>query len=172
MNEFRSPNVDNITDVLEYMEDSGYADLRNCPDHALALLYFAEHFQFDKIYLDAFAHAVGMYEDVFSSPEYEVRRLKENDTQTNTPRTSPALPAPSSPAPTSSSASACTAQASASPASSSPNSPRSTSASRPPPAPTLTISATSYTPTSSGYSACTHPSPIAAQHSRNPHCLP
>ncbi|KFY07791.1 hypothetical protein V492_06819, partial [Pseudogymnoascus sp. VKM F-4246] len=71
MSEYRGLNVDNVEDILDYMEEGGYADFGNSPVHTLANLHFAEHFQFENLYIDAFAHAVGMYDDVVQSPEYK-----------------------------------------------------------------------------------------------------
>jgi hypothetical protein len=73
MNEFRSPDVGNIADVLHFMEKEGYSDIKNEPDHALAVLYFAEHFQFRDLWIHAFTHSAGMSEMLCGSSEYEVR---------------------------------------------------------------------------------------------------
>jgi hypothetical protein len=72
MKEFRSRDADNIGDILDYMEEEGYADMRNDPNHALAVLFFAEHFQFKTLWIDAYAHCAGMSERLFESSEYEV----------------------------------------------------------------------------------------------------
>jgi hypothetical protein len=72
MNEFRSHDADNIGDILDYMEEEDYADMRNDPNHALAVLFFAEHFQFKTLWIDAYAHCAGMSERLFESSEYEV----------------------------------------------------------------------------------------------------
>jgi hypothetical protein len=72
MNEFRSPVTDNVGDILDYMEDEDYADMRNEPNHALAILFFAEHFQFRDLWIDAYAHCAGMNERLSESSEYEV----------------------------------------------------------------------------------------------------
>jgi len=77
MNEFRHPEADNVEDIIYYMDDEGYADIRNYPDHALAIMHFAEHFQFDNLYIDAFAHVVGMYDEALDSSEYEVILLSQ-----------------------------------------------------------------------------------------------
>lgn len=71
INEFRSINTDVVQDVLDYMDAVGYSDMRNQPDYALAILYFAEHFQFQEIWLDAYAHCCGMEERLPDSPEFE-----------------------------------------------------------------------------------------------------
>jgi hypothetical protein len=73
LTEFRTPGaVDNVDDILNYIDEQGYADIRNYPDHALAILAFAEHYQFKDMWIDAFAHCVGMHEEIFDSSEYEV----------------------------------------------------------------------------------------------------
>jgi len=73
LNEFRSEGQDNLQAIIDYMDEEGYADMRNQPDHALAILFFAEHFQFKDLWIDAFAHCVGMNEKLFSRPGFEVR---------------------------------------------------------------------------------------------------
>ena len=60
MYEFRSEGEDNVQAVLDYTDMEGYADMRNVPDHALAILFFAEHFQFRDLWIDAFAHCAGI----------------------------------------------------------------------------------------------------------------
>jgi hypothetical protein len=72
MNEFRSEGTDSIADIVEFIGDAGYAEMRNLPDHALAILHFAEHFHFRDLYIDSFAHCVGMNEILLESPEFEV----------------------------------------------------------------------------------------------------
>jgi hypothetical protein len=74
MNDFRSKQTDNIRDILDYMDEEGYGDMRSQPDYALAILYFAEHFRFRDLWIDAYAHCAGMNERLFQSTEYEVRR--------------------------------------------------------------------------------------------------
>lgn len=71
MAEFRSQGEDNVQAAIDYIDEEGYADMRNQPDHALAILFFAEHFQFKDMWIDAFAHCVGMYELLIFSPGYE-----------------------------------------------------------------------------------------------------
>ena len=73
MQEFRSDGNENVRDLLDYMDEEGYADMRNSPDHALAVLYLAEHYHFRDLYVDAYAHCVGMDERIARSSEYEVR---------------------------------------------------------------------------------------------------
>ncbi|KAL2074493.1 hypothetical protein VTL71DRAFT_8271 [Oculimacula yallundae] len=71
MNEFRSGGADNVQGIMDFIDEEGYADMRNAPDHALGLLYFAEHFRFRDLWIDAFAHCTGMNERLISSPGFE-----------------------------------------------------------------------------------------------------
>lgn len=73
MNEFRFQGANNVQAITEYMEDEGYADIRNSPDHALAVLFFAEHFQFKDLWIDAFTHCCGMIERLKESLGLQVR---------------------------------------------------------------------------------------------------
>ncbi|PVI00016.1 hypothetical protein DM02DRAFT_709669 [Periconia macrospinosa] len=63
-------NGDSRKSFLPYIESQGYRDLVDCPDYALAILYYAEHYRLRNIWIDAFAHCVGMNERLPSSPEY------------------------------------------------------------------------------------------------------
>lgn len=72
MNEFRSAGEDNVQAVMDYMDEEGYAEMRNQPNHALAILFFAEHFHFKDLWIDAFAHCVGMNDKLISSTGFEV----------------------------------------------------------------------------------------------------
>ena len=60
-------------DVLDYIDDQAYSDFRECPDHALGLLYFAEQQRLRTLWTEAFVHCVGMYDRLLSSPAWEVR---------------------------------------------------------------------------------------------------
>ncbi|TVY86525.1 hypothetical protein LAWI1_G007562, partial [Lachnellula willkommii] len=71
LNEFRSEGGDNLQAIIDYMDEEGYADISNQPDHALAILFFAEHFQFKDLWIDAFAHCVGMNEKLITRPGFE-----------------------------------------------------------------------------------------------------
>jgi len=73
MNEFMPHRDDNVQEVLKYMDEQEYADLRNSPDHALALLFFAEHFHFKDLWIDSFAHLTGMHERLPACRGFEVR---------------------------------------------------------------------------------------------------
>jgi hypothetical protein len=69
---FRSSRVDNHRDFLEYAENQGYRDLVECTDYALASLCYAERYKLRDVWIDAFAHCVGMNESLSISPEYLV----------------------------------------------------------------------------------------------------
>ncbi|KUJ21146.1 uncharacterized protein LY89DRAFT_681755 [Mollisia scopiformis] len=71
MVEFRSLGEDNIEAIMDYMDEEGYADMRNSPDHALAILFFAEHFHFKDLWIDAFAHCSGMNERLPASAGFD-----------------------------------------------------------------------------------------------------
>ncbi len=73
MNEFRSPGEANIQEIMDYMYEEGYDDMRNQPDYALAILLFAEHFHLNDLYIDAFAHCTGMGENLILCIGFEVR---------------------------------------------------------------------------------------------------
>jgi hypothetical protein len=63
----------NTLEVLSYAEFQRYLDFRECVDHALAVLCFAETYQIEDLWVDAFAHCVGMsHRGLRSSIEYAV----------------------------------------------------------------------------------------------------
>lgn len=72
MDEFREPGTDNAQDLLDYLDEEGYLDMRNEPSHALGVLHLAEFLQAKDLYLDAFAHCVGMSEHLHKHGEYSV----------------------------------------------------------------------------------------------------
>jgi hypothetical protein len=72
MREFRSPGVDNVEDVLDYVAYEGYLDMANQPIHALAMVHLAEHYQLRDLYINAFAHCAGMGDCLYGLPEYQV----------------------------------------------------------------------------------------------------
>ena len=72
MNEYRYNAQQNLADLRSYLDDQGYTDFRDCPDHALAVLQFAEKFQLKDLWTDAFVHCVGMNDRLDSSAEFEV----------------------------------------------------------------------------------------------------
>lgn len=72
---FRS-DADNQGDFLQYIEEQGYRDLVECTDYALASLYYAETYKLRPMWIDAFAHCVGMSDSLLLSPEFTVRVSK------------------------------------------------------------------------------------------------
>ena len=75
MQESRSCDEDdNRYDILEYIDSQGYTDFRDCPDHALATLQFAEKLQDRDLWTDAFVHCAGMWEQLDRSAEFVVCR--------------------------------------------------------------------------------------------------
>lgn len=72
MAEFRSAE-ENMEDLLSYLDEEGYLDVRNQPSHALAILHLAESLEMKDLYISAFAHCVGMSDQLFTSSEYQVR---------------------------------------------------------------------------------------------------
>ncbi|KAL6870141.1 hypothetical protein ACO1O0_001477 [Amphichorda felina] len=71
MHEFRADVKDNVKDMMDYMDEEGYLDLVNQPNHAVGMLYLAEKFQMKDIYIRAFAHCVGMGSKLLTSLEYQ-----------------------------------------------------------------------------------------------------
>ncbi|KAL1888593.1 hypothetical protein Sste5346_009462 [Sporothrix stenoceras] len=71
MREFRHPHADNVQDLLCYLEDEGYSAIAGHPAYALALLHLSETMQFRTLYIDAFSHCVGMYNDLHLGTEYQ-----------------------------------------------------------------------------------------------------
>lgn len=72
MNEFREDEDQNLEDMLAYLDSQDYTDFRSCPDHALAVLQFAEQHELLELWRDSFCHCAGMSEDLPFSAEYEV----------------------------------------------------------------------------------------------------
>lgn len=81
MSQFRSPGTDNVQAIMEYMDEEGYADMRSQPDHALGILFFAEHFHFKDLWIDAFAHCAGMNERLINSTGFEVSYAHQASTE-------------------------------------------------------------------------------------------
>lgn len=70
---FRSGRQErNLSDLLDYLDEQAYSDFRECLDHALGVLLFAEQHQLHQLWIDAFAHCVGMNDRLGSSPGFEV----------------------------------------------------------------------------------------------------
>lgn len=65
----------NQREVIAYLESQGYLDFRECADHALATLHFAESFEIEYLWIDAFAHCVGLHHAMHDSLEFEVSDL-------------------------------------------------------------------------------------------------
>ena len=57
---------------MDYAEQQGYLDFVDCPNYALAMLQYAEHYKLHDVYVDAFAHCVGMNDDLSTSTEFDV----------------------------------------------------------------------------------------------------
>jgi hypothetical protein len=70
---FRPSHANNHQDFLEYADNQGYRDLVECTDYALASLFYAEHYKLRDVWVDAFAHCVGMNDSLILSPEFTVR---------------------------------------------------------------------------------------------------
>ena len=67
------PNTEtNQDDLLRYLDEQGYTDFRHCPDHALAMMQYAEKYQIQALWTDAFVHATGMNDELDRSGEFEV----------------------------------------------------------------------------------------------------
>lgn len=64
--------VANQSDMIAYLTRRGYLDFRECPDHALAALHLAEKFQIEALWVNAFAHCVGMNLGLHTSVEFNV----------------------------------------------------------------------------------------------------
>ncbi|MCJ1393854.1 hypothetical protein MMC18_006730 [Xylographa bjoerkii] len=70
MNEFRPDTEENLDDILAYIDNLSYTDFRDCPDHALAILNFAEAFENRELWTDAFVHCSGMNDELVTSTEF------------------------------------------------------------------------------------------------------
>ena len=76
MNELNPAVNENLSVVLAYVDHVGYLDFRECPDYALAVLNFAERFEFEGLWTDAFVHCVGMNDRLIEVAEFEVRPFR------------------------------------------------------------------------------------------------
>ena len=72
---YRPDHPSNTQDFLAYADEQGYRDLVECTDYALASLFYAEQYKLRDVWVDAFAHCVGMNESLVLSPEFSVRSL-------------------------------------------------------------------------------------------------
>ena len=79
LNIFRPNQAQNEDDMLAYFASQDYVDFRDCPDHSLALLNYAEVCQNRDLWTDAFVHCAGMYDDLTISAEFEVTIMVLND---------------------------------------------------------------------------------------------
>lgn len=75
MHLFRSGWVGNQQDFLDYADAQGYRNFAECADYALAILYYSEYYKLRDVWIDAFAHCVGMNDRLVLSPEFEVSLL-------------------------------------------------------------------------------------------------
>ena len=67
---FRPNDTRNHDEFMAYLEKAGYLEVAHAPDYALALLNVAEHFKLQELWVDAFAHCVGMESVLRSHPEF------------------------------------------------------------------------------------------------------
>ena len=72
MDQYRPDREENEDDFLIYIDAQGYSDFRDCPDHSLAVLQYAEKFHYAELWTDAFCHCAGMNELLISSSEFSV----------------------------------------------------------------------------------------------------
>lgn len=75
MNELNASVNENLRVVLAYMDHVGYLDFRECPDHALAVLNFAERLELEGLWTDAFVHCVGLNDRLIETADFEVSLL-------------------------------------------------------------------------------------------------
>jgi hypothetical protein len=63
-------------EIVSYAESQKYLDFRECVDHALAALALAESLELEDLWVDAFAHCVGMSDrSPHTSIEYPVSKI-------------------------------------------------------------------------------------------------
>ncbi|KOS19176.1 hypothetical protein ESCO_000102 [Escovopsis weberi] len=72
LREFRSEEDHDDCDLMEYMNQAGYLNMAEKPSHALAILHLAETFQMRQLYLEAFAHCVGMHSQLARCTEFQL----------------------------------------------------------------------------------------------------
>ncbi|KAL2444222.1 hypothetical protein ABEF95_015964 [Exophiala dermatitidis] len=64
-------STQNTLEVVSYAENQRYLDFRECVDHALSALFLAETLRIEDLWVDSFAHCVGMsHRGLRSSIEY------------------------------------------------------------------------------------------------------
>ncbi|KAG5980267.1 hypothetical protein E4U55_004205 [Claviceps digitariae] len=72
MYEYRSGDtLDNVADLVRYLNEEGYLCLAGQPDHALAVLRLAETFRLKTLYLQALSHCVTMGELISDRPDFQ-----------------------------------------------------------------------------------------------------
>ncbi|KAJ4526097.1 hypothetical protein HRR83_001286 [Exophiala dermatitidis] len=70
-------STQNTLEVVSYAENQRYLDFRECVDHALAALFLAETLHIEDLWVDSFAHCVGMsHRGLRSSIEYPLVSTK------------------------------------------------------------------------------------------------
>ncbi|KAL9053364.1 MAG: hypothetical protein Q9162_004805 [Coniocarpon cinnabarinum] len=67
---WRDSSLDNVEDILIFADRMGYSAVEHCPDHALAMLAFADKARLRHVWIDAFAHCTGMHAEIVNSGEY------------------------------------------------------------------------------------------------------
>lgn len=72
MSIYRPDKEVNLEEFLPYLDSQGYTDFRECPDHSLAILQFAERYELKDLWTDAFVHCAGMNDNLILSGEFEV----------------------------------------------------------------------------------------------------
>lgn len=72
LRKYRGDAIDNVQGVLDYAQKIGYLSFVDRPDHALAMLSFAESHHIQTLYVDAFAHCVGMKDKLATCSGYKV----------------------------------------------------------------------------------------------------
>jgi hypothetical protein len=76
------PATHAIQEVVQYADLLSYTDFVDLPVNALAMLYFAETYKERALWIDAFAHCVGMIDSLPDSCGHEVRCGWKNDGNT------------------------------------------------------------------------------------------
>ncbi|KAI1467061.1 uncharacterized protein F4812DRAFT_47205 [Daldinia caldariorum] len=76
MHQFRVKDADNVQDLMDYLDEEGYLNLRSHPTHAIAILHLSEVFRLRSLYINAFAHCCGMKDQLLAVPEYQLLSLK------------------------------------------------------------------------------------------------
>ncbi|KAG5917686.1 hypothetical protein E4U42_007154 [Claviceps africana] len=72
MYEYRSGDgLDNVADLVGYLDEEGYLCLADQPDHALAVLRLAETFRLKTLYLQALSHCVAMGDMISGRPDFQ-----------------------------------------------------------------------------------------------------